>query len=152
MSGDTPDTITTLSTAYALALWYVNGQGIVQCTLPQLVTYLEANMTLGKQEDTWQYSTPLTGANVQVTDGDDNIFLLITPAGTLATLTITFPTSTNMVDKQEITVLSTQIISALTLDDNGASGIVNGPSALTANQCFKVKYNAFYDTYYTLFQ
>lgn len=97
-----------------------------------------------------QTSTPTAGATIQVADGSDDIWLIITPAGTLATLTISFPAVANVRDGQEFLMICTQIITTLTLDENGATAIVNGPSSLAANQTMKFKYDSTTDSYYNI--
>ena len=58
--------------------------------------------------------------------------LLLTPAGTLATLTIKFPSAQN---GQHFTVLSTAVVTALTVTNATISG--GAPTALTANSANK---------------
>ena len=96
-----------------------------------------------------QYSAPLAGATVQITDGDDSVHLILTPAGVLATLTLKLPALANCVDKQEFLVNTTQTITALTLDENGASliGFVDG-AALAANGFLRFKFDVTLATWY----
>lgn len=89
-----------------------------------------------------QYASPTTGSTVSITDSSDNAHLILTPAGTLATLTVQLPAVASVVDKQEIVVTSTQIITALTVDINGATNIFGAPTTLTAGGFFKLKYDA----------
>jgi len=100
-----------------------------------------------------QYSTPIAAGTVVVTDGDDedsDVHLMLTPAGTLATLTVTLPLSTALRDKQEVLVSSSQIITALTVGANGASSIVGTPTAMTAGGFFKLKYDLITTTWYRI--
>lgn len=143
-----PSSITTLSTDYAPLFWYVAGQGLVQGTLAQLVSYIEDNISLGKPEYVKQYSTPVAAATVEVTAGSSNYWLILTPAGTLATLTIELPLKTNLTDNQEILVVSTQEITTLTVDKNDTTNIFGEPTTLAAEGYFKMKYNSFQDIWY----
>lgn len=145
---DIPSVITSLTTAYAPLYWYVAGQGVVQGTLAQLVTYLEENLTTGKPEYVNQLSSPATGATVSITAGDDNIWLILTPAATLATLTIELPAIVNLASNQEVLVTSTQELTALTVDKNDATNIFGEPTTLAAEGFFKMKYNSFQKTWY----
>lgn len=146
---NTPSVVTTLSNAYALALWYSAGQDLRQVSLADFLTYLEANLdSTAKPEYVMQYSSPIAAGTVSVTAGDDNIWLILTPAGTLATLTITLPAIANLVDKQEIMVVSTQELTSLTVSKNDATDIKGEPTSLSAEGYFKMKYNSFYDTWY----
>jgi hypothetical protein len=73
----------------------------------------------------------------QTVTSDGSPFLLLVPAGTLATLTVTFPSSP--VDGQQFEAFTTQIITALTM--NG--GTVKNPlTAAPANAFARWKYSA----------
>lgn len=73
--------------------------------------------------------TPLTGATI-TTAADANETIVITPAGTIAALTIVLPRSSDSQLGQIKRFNSTQIVTALTVSVAG-SGTVTGP-ALTA--------------------
>jgi hypothetical protein len=60
---------------------------------------------------------PTTGQNITIPDNYTEYLIL--PAGTLATLTVTFPA--NPIDGQEISFKTTQTITALTMAGNGKS-------------------------------
>jgi len=94
-----------------------------------------------------QYSAPLTGATVAVTDTGNSIWLVLTPAGTIATLTLTFPLLSNTEDKQEILINTTNTITTLTLSGNGAS-IVGGITTLSANTFARYRFDTVMDTWY----
>lgn len=76
------------------------------------------------------YSAPTTGSAIAMAAFDGAIqHLLIDPAGTLATLTVTLPVAA---DGQTVVISSSQIITSLTL--NSAAGSVLGAiTAITAN-------------------
>lgn len=101
-----------------------------------------------------QYSAPLTGVTVTIAstasdaDGSENVHLIVTPAGTIAALTIQLPAVANCADKQMVLVNSTQIVTALTMAANGASAVVGAPTALTANGFFALKYDALLSKWY----
>lgn len=96
---------------------------------------------------TTQYSTPATGANVKATpvNTGEKVWLLLTPAATLATLTITLLDSP--VDQQEVNVTTTQTITALTVAGNGKT-VLGAPTTLSANGFFTLRYDAVNQTYY----
>lgn len=97
-----------------------------------------------------QYSAPsTTGFTTNIFDGATSIWLILTPTGTMATGTIKLPTSSNCVDRQEILINSTQIITALTVNGNGAT-ITGAPTTLTANSFFKLRYDAVTSTWYRI--
>ena len=115
-----------------------------KASLSALQAYLQANLTFdgGKQAFTTQYFAPsATDFNAQITDGSDNIWLILTPDATYAAGTITLPTSTNVVDKQEVLINCTEIVTTLTVDGNGAT-VIGAPATLAANDTFKLKFDA----------
>ena len=65
--------------------------------------------------------TPTAGTTITVSD--TTRYYVMTPAGTLATLTVVMPT--NPVDGQEVFITSTQIVTALT-HNPGAGQTLNG--------------------------
>lgn len=77
-------------------------------------------------------STPVTGATIAFNDTDRSQVMYITPAGTLATLTITFPSATQSRVGQTLTVVCTQIVTALTLSSSGGT-FLNALTAFVAN-------------------
>lgn len=106
-----------------------------------LLEFIESNLPLNSDFAS-QYSSPITGATVQITNGSDSVHLILSPAGTLATLTIVLPSVASVVDKQEILVTSTQVLTALTISINGASNILGAPTTLSAGGFFRLKYDA----------
>ena len=117
-----------------------------------LLAFMQANLTFSDDTGfTTQYSAPsATGFNVAITDGSDSIHLILTPGAGYATGTITLPSVTNVVDKQEILVNSTQDVTTLTIDGNGATAVTGEPTTLAANDFFKLKYDAVTSTWYRI--
>lgn len=89
---------------------------------------------------------PLTG--FAITLGDRDTALMLTPAGVLATGTVTMPV--NPYDGQPIQVSSTQTVTALTVAANAGQTIKNAPTALTAGLGFSYFYNKTAATWYRL--
>jgi len=84
--------------------------------------------TVGGQVQ-YQYSVPATGFSIAVTNG--NNWVLINPAGTLATGTITTPTTPG--DGQRLCVMSSQTQTALTMTAaTGQAFASYGGAAVTA--------------------
>jgi hypothetical protein len=71
---------------------------------------------------------PTTGQTKTISD-TTNLYIM-NPAGTLATLTVVMPT--NPYDKQIITIATSQIITALTLNAGAGQTILNVPTTLAA--------------------
>lgn len=95
-----------------------------------------------------QYAAPsATGFSVQITDGDENVWLVLTPVAGYATGTIVLPLSTNAVDRQEILINCTQVVTTLTVDGNGAT-VTGEPSGLAANDFFRLRFDGVTSTWY----
>ncbi len=120
-----------------------------KASFTEILAYLQSSLDFSPSDlFTTQYSAPsATGFSVQITDGDDSIHLILTPGATYATGTIVLPTSTNCVDKQEILINCTQIVTTLTIDGNGAT-VTGEPSAFAANDYFKLKFDSLTTTWY----
>ena len=116
------------------------------------LTYVQANITVGQGSLATQYSAPsLTGFSVTITDGSSdntNVHLILTPTATFATGTITLPPVAGLVDKQEVLVNCTQIVTTLTIGANGATAVTGEPATLAANDFFKLKYDLPTKTWY----
>lgn len=143
-----------LSAGDSLAIGSANNGDDRKAAVSVLVTYLEDALDFSPSgafiNYLTQYATPsATGFSVQVTDADDNIHLILTPAAGYAAGTIVLPTSSNLIDKQEVIVNSTQPVTALTIDGNGAT-VIGEPSFLVANSFFRLKYDAGGNTWYLI--
>jgi len=114
-----------------------------------LLTYLNANLTFPDAGFTTQYSAPsATGFSVDITDGSDDIWLILTPAAGYAAGTIVLPAVANAVDGQEVMINCTQAVTTLTVDGNGATAVTGEPSGLAANDFFTLRYDAATSTWY----
>ena len=83
----------------------------------------------------------VTGQTIALTDSSTNKWLILRPAGTIATLTVTLPAVANLVDGQEIMFSSTQTVTTLTISANGATAVVGDPTTIGATSPFKLRYN-----------
>ena len=68
----------------------------------------------------------------------------------ILTLTIKLPAIANVIDKQDILINCTQAVTTLTIDDNGAGTVTGAPSSLSANDFFRLKYDATGDVWYRI--
>jgi len=87
-------------------------------------------------ESGYSLQVPLTGFSITIANGTNR--LILNPAGTLATGTITMPP--NPADGQIVTISSTQTITALTLSPNTAQTISNAASTLAPGPTGAIKY------------
>jgi hypothetical protein len=144
--------LTSLAAGDNLAIGSSSNGDDRRAALSLLLSWLQDNLTIvdasAFSEYTTQYAAPsATGTNIQVTDGDDNIHLIVTPVTGYAAMTITLPTSTNLVDKQDILINCTQAITTLTVAGNGAT-VTGAPTTLAANAYFRLKYDLPGTTWY----
>lgn len=62
--------------------------------------------------------------------------------------TVVLPAVTNLRDKQTVLITSTQEITALVVDENGAGSIYGEPTSLSAEGFFKMKYDLALDAWF----
>lgn len=109
-----------------------------------LQSFMQASLSFATDSSTFttQYSSPsATAFNVTIDPVTSNVHLILTPTATFATGTITLPAVAGVIDKQEILINCTQIVTTLTVDGNGATSVTGEPSTLSANDFFKLKYD-----------
>jgi len=95
-----------------------------------------------------QYAAPsATGFSVQVTDSNVNTHLILTPVAGYAAGTIVLPAAANLKNKQDFLINSTQAVTTLTIDGNGAS-VVGALATLAANDFFRLRYDLPGNTWY----
>jgi hypothetical protein len=96
-------------------------------------------------------SSPIAGFNQVLATSATSIWLILTPAGTLATGTVTLPPVADCFDGQQVLVTSTESITALTVAGNGAT--VNGaPAALGIDGFFALRFNRLLSSWYCVSQ
>ncbi|MFA6093974.1 MAG: hypothetical protein WC986_13630 [Elusimicrobiota bacterium] len=118
-----------------------------RASLTALKAFFNAGVSASDDKAT-QYSAPSASPfTVAVTDSSASAWLVLTPTGTLAAGTITLPAVANCVDRQEILVNCTQVVTALTVAGNGAT-VTGAPTALAANGFFLLRFDAVTDTWY----
>jgi hypothetical protein len=95
--------------------------------------------------------TPGTGFNVAVpTPVSEQQWMIIQPAGTLATGTITLPLNTGTPDGTEVLVTTTQQITAFTLALNGAANGYGAPTTLAAQDFFRMRFYQATNSWYRI--
>ncbi len=116
-------------------------------SLTNFLNWLESQQIATQDSKVTQYAAPLTASTVLLTDSQNSVWLILTPAGTIAAATLKLPLVSNCIDRQEILVNSTQIVTALTIDGNGSS-VIGAPTDLTANGFFRLRWDAVMKTWY----
>ncbi len=131
---------------------YASGQGDARkAAVSVFLQYMQDNLTFSESgiSYTTQYAAPsATSFSVQITDDSDNTHLILTPVAGYAAGTIVLPAVGNVIDKQEVLVNCTQAVTTLTIDGNGAVAVTGEPSALAANDFFRLKYDITVQTWY----
>ena len=114
-----------------------------------LLTYFQQTFAAPTMAVT--FITPGTGFNYAVpAPSSQQQWVLIQPAGTLATGTVTLPLNTATPDGTEVLITTTQQITAFTLGLNGAAAAFGDPTVLAAEDFFRVRYYANTNSWYRI--
>lgn len=128
-------TTTIVQASDLLAVWSTNNADSRKISISALATYIADLLTPSGQVS--QYSSPATGATVTVSNLTQNTRLILSPAGTIATLTLVLDSAP--ADLETISVSSTQTITALTISGGTTSG---APTTMGATTPFRLQYDA----------
>jgi len=107
--------------------------------------FIAQSVTLPDDKQTQYYAPSATAFSVTVSATTGGTWLILTPTGTLAAGTIVLPVTTT--DKIEVLVSSSNEVTALTIDGNGAS-LVGEPTEILAGGTFTMRYDAVMSTWY----
>jgi hypothetical protein len=131
--------LNTISSGDQLPVYSPNNGDARRTSIGSLLTFFQqsfASPTLATN-----LFTPGTGFNIAVpTPVAQQQWMLIQPAGTLATGTVTLPLNTQTPDGTEVLVTTTQQITTFTLAANGAAQLYGAPTTLAAQDNFRVRY------------
>jgi hypothetical protein len=139
-----------------VAIFSTNNGDARKAAMSVMLQFMQDNLVFpdanSQGEYATQYASPSsTGFNITITDGADdntNVHLILTPTAGFAAGTITLPPVAGVVNKQEVLVNCTQQLTALTVDGNGATAVTGEPSALAADDFFRLKYDLPTQTWY----
>jgi hypothetical protein len=141
--------LNTISSGDQLPVYSPNNGDARRTSIGSLLTFFQqsfASPTLATN-----LFTPATGFNIAVpTPVAQQQWMLIQPASTLAAGTITLPLNTQTPDGTQVTVTSTQIITAFTLALNGASNAFGAPTTMAANAFFTVRFYQATNSWYRI--
>lgn len=84
-----------------------------------------------------QNASPTTGQTVSITATDRDVNLWLSPAGTIAAVTITLPADGVSQIGQVVRIGSSQIVTLVTI--NGATTIFNSPGNLAVGDNFSIE-------------
>jgi len=128
-------------------LFAVNQNGLdYNCTAAVVADFIEQNVTVNDGK-VIQYSSPISGSTVAISGTNNSVWLVLTPISTVASLTILLPQVSGCVANQEILVNTTQTITALTVNLNGAVG-GGVPTTLAANGFFTLRFEPVIQKWY----
>jgi hypothetical protein len=119
---------------------YVSNNGDARkVSINQLLQYFQ--QTFAAPTVATNLYTPGTGFNITVpTPTNEQQWMVIQPAGTLAAGTVTLPLNTGVPDGTQVLVTTTQIITSFTLALNGAAAAFGAPTTLAANAFFTMRF------------
>lgn len=151
-------TVDVLQGGDLFVVWSTSNSDTRKTSLSAMLTYMNANITFpsaGKPAYSTQYAVPsATGFNVPIDDNSanddlsENVWLVLTPTAGYADGTITLPIVTSVIDKQEVLVNCTQLVTTLVVDGNGATAVTGAPNSLGADDFFKMKFDIISKTWY----
>jgi hypothetical protein len=122
-----------------IPIYVPNNGDARKVSVTQLLTYFQT--VFAAPTVSTNLYTPGTGFNVTVpTPVSEQQWMILQPAGTLATGTITLPLNTGTPDGTQVLVTTTQIITAFTLALNGAAAAFGAPTTLAANAFFTMRF------------
>lgn len=97
-----------------------------------------------------QIVVPTNGFTQVVRQDGTSTWLILRPAGTLATGTITLPLNTLATDGQLVIVNSTAAITTFTVGANGATAVYGDPATMAAEATFTLKFNSTTNSWYRI--
>jgi len=122
-----------------LPIYVPNNGDARKVSITQLLTYFQS--TFAAPTVSTNLYTPGTGFNIAApTPVSEQQWILIQPASTLATGTVTLPLNTGTPDGTEILITTTQQITTFTLALNGAAAAYGYPTTLAAEDFFRMRF------------
>lgn len=123
-------------------------------SLNNLATFLNTIITVTDSKIT-QYAAPITGAKIIVNGlltsvTSNSVWLIITPAAAIASLTIQLPDAVTCIDRQEVLVNCTQAVTAVSWLCTGGT-IKGAPAAFVQNGTIKFRFDIVMKTWYGVY-
>lgn len=97
-----------------------------------------------------QYSGPITSpATVTITPTTvgQSVWMIVAPAGTVATTAFVLPPASQSADKQEVLINTTQTLTSITMTSTGAT-VSGAPSTMAAGSATRMRYDKLTTTWY----
>lgn len=141
--------LNTISSGDQLPVYSPNNGDARRTSIGSLLTFFQqsfASPTLSVN-----LYVPSSGFNITVpTPVSNDQWMLLQPAGTLATGTITLPLNTGVPDGTTVIISSTQEITSLTIALNGAAAIYGAVTTLVAGAATEIRYYQPTNSWYAL--
>jgi hypothetical protein len=141
--------LNTISSGDQLPVYSPNNGDARRTSIGSLLTFFQqsfASPTLSVN-----LYVPGSGFNITVpTPVSNDQWMLLQPAGTLATGTITLPLNTGVPDGTTVIISSTQEITSLTIALNGAAAIYGAVTTLAAGAATEIRYYQPTNSWYAL--
>jgi hypothetical protein len=141
--------LSTISSGDQLPVYSPNNGDARRTSIGSLLTFFQqsfASPTLAVN-----LFVPANGFNITVpTPVSEQQWMLLQPAGTLATGTITLPLNTGVPDGTTVIISSTQEITSLTIAINGAAAIYGAVTTLAAGAATEIRYYQPTNSWYAL--
>jgi hypothetical protein len=141
--------LNTISSGDQLPVYSPNNGDARRTSIGSLLTFFQqsfASPTLAVN-----LFVPANGFNITVpTPVSEQQWMLLQPAGTLATGTITLPLNTGVPDGTTVIISSTQEITSLTIALNGAAAIYGAVTTLAAGAATEIRYYQPTNSWYAL--
>jgi hypothetical protein len=132
-----------------LPIYVPNNGDARRVSVTQLLQYFQ--QTFASPTLATNLYVPGTGFNITVpTPVSNDQWMLLQPAGTLATGTITLPLNTGVPDGTTVLITTTQEITSLTIALNGASAIYGGVTSLAAGTATAIRFYQATNSWYQI--
>jgi hypothetical protein len=131
--------LNTISSGDQLPVYSPNNGDARRTSIGSLLTFFQ--QTFASPTLSVNLYVPGSGFNITVpTPVSNDQWMLLQPAGTLATGTITLPLNTGVPDGTSVLITTTQEITSLTIALNGASAIYGGVTSLAAGTATAIRF------------
>lgn len=112
-------------------------------TLAALVAFIQSQITDGAQTATQYFAPNASGWAVTVAppNNGENVYLQITPNAGYSTASITLPPQASCVDGQRVVISTTQAVTTLTVNGNGAVAVNGALAAFVTNGFMTLRYD-----------
>jgi hypothetical protein len=141
--------LSTISSGDQLPVYSPNNGDARRTSIGSLLTFFQ--QSFASPTVAVNLFVPTAGFNITVpTPVSNQQWMLLQPAGTLASGTITLPLNTGVPDGTEVLITSTQEITTFAISLNGATAIYGAVTTLAAGSAFAIRYYQATNSWYAL--